>query len=119
MKYTVRASDYLARAQQEHRAGDRARLFYSALELRCGVEARLHEYRNATRKKKGDNMWRGRFFKRDVESLVDKFEKPVTIRFHIPETGERLPIRYVPVSDELKSIAERLGAFLHRVSVEK
>jgi hypothetical protein len=28
-------------------------------------------------------------------------------------------MRYVPVSDELKSIAERLGVYLHRVGVEK
>jgi hypothetical protein len=119
MKYTVRASDYLARAQQERRAKNRARLFYSALELRCGVEARLHEYRDASRKKKRDNVWRVRFLKRDVESRVDKFEKPVTVRFQIPETGERLPMRYVPVSDELKSIAERLGVYLHRVGVEE
>jgi hypothetical protein len=119
MKYTVRASDYLARAQQERRAKNPARLFYSALELRCGVEARLHEYRDAIRKKKRDNVWRVRFLKREVESLVDKFEKPVTIRLQIPETGEHLPMRYVPVSDELKSIAQRLGDYLHCVGVEK
>ena len=118
MEYAVRASDYLVRAQQERRA-DPARLFYAALELRCGVEARLHEYRDAIRKRRRDNTWQVRLLKRDVESVVDKFEKPVTIYFHVPEIGGRVPLRYVPISDELKSIVEHLGDYLHCVAAAK
>jgi hypothetical protein len=113
MNYSVRSKDYLARAQQERSANDTARLFYSALELRAGVEARLHEYRDAIRNAKRDNTWQVRVLKRDIEDVVEKHEKPVTIHFHDPETGGRLPLCYVPVSDELRSIAERLGDYLH------
>lgn len=64
-------------------------------------------------------MWKVRFLQRDVESIVDKFEKPVTIRFHVPGTSERLALRYVPVSDELKSIAERMGDYLHCIAAAR
>lgn len=64
-------------------------------------------------------MWHVRFLKREVESIVDKFEKPVTIRFHVPETSERLALRSVPVCDELKSIAERLGDYLHCIAAAR
>jgi len=113
MNYRVRSRDYLSRAKRERSANDTARLFYSALELRAGVEARLHEYRDAIRNTRRDNTWQVRLLKRDIESVVEKREKPVTINFHDPETGGSLPLRYVPVSDELKSIAERLGDYLH------
>ncbi len=119
MKYSVRSKDYLARAQQERNANDTARLLYSAFELRAGVEARLHEYRDAIRDGKRDNTWQVRVLKRDIESIVEKHEKVVAIYFLDPETGGRVPIRYVPVSDELKSIAERLGDYLHCLNLTK
>jgi hypothetical protein len=119
MKYSVRSKDYLSRAQQERNADETARLFYSAFELRAGVEARLHEYRDAIRDAKRDNTWQVRVLKRDIEDIVEKHEKPVTIYFQDPETGGRLPIRYVPVSDELKSIVERLGDYLHSLHPSK
>jgi len=113
MIYGVRSVDYLARAKRESKADDPARLFYSAFELRAGIEARLHEYRGAIQDARRDNTWQVRVLKRHIEDVVEKHEKPVTIYFHDPETCERLPVRYIPVSDELKSIAERLGDYLH------
>jgi len=113
MKYKVRSRDYLSRAKEERNANETARLFYSAFELRAGVEARLHEYRDATRNKRRDNTWQVRTLKREIENIVEKRELPVTITIHDSETGKHYPFRYVPVSDELKSIAERLGEYLH------
>lgn len=113
MTYGERSKDYLARAKKELKADETARLFYSAFELRAGIEARLHEYRGAIQNAKHDNTWQVRVLKRRIEDVVEKHEKPVVVYFHHPETGERLPIRYIPVSDELKSIAERLGEYLH------
>jgi hypothetical protein len=113
MKYKVRSRDYLSRAKQERNANETIRLFYSALELRAGVEARLHEYRDAIRNKRRDNTWQVRTLKREIENVVEKRELPVTINVHDSETGKHYPLRYVPVSDELKSIAERLGDYLH------
>ena len=118
MEYAVRASDYLVRAQHE-RWIDTSRPFYAALELRCGVEARLHEYRDAINKRQRDNTWQVRLLKRDVESIVDKFEKPVTIHFHAPQSGGEFPLKYVPISDELKSIVEHLGDYLHCIAATK
>lgn len=113
IKYKVRSRDYLSRAQKERNANETVRLFYSALELRAGVEARLHEYRDAIRNKRRDNTWQVRTLKHEIEKVVEKREMPVTVNIHNPETGKHLPLRYVPVSDELRSIAERLGEYLH------
>jgi hypothetical protein len=44
MDSPVSAISYLGRARQLLDSGDRASLIYSALELRCGVEARLKEH---------------------------------------------------------------------------
>ena len=113
MKYKVRARDYLSRAKKERNSNKTARLFYSALELRAGIEARLHEYRDAIRNKRRDNTWQVRTLKREIEKIVEKRELPVTINIHHSKTGKHYLLRYVPVSDELKSIAERLGDYLH------
>jgi hypothetical protein len=73
-------------------------------------------------------MYQVRLLKREVESIVDKaqwsiagfkFDEAVTIRFHVPGTSERLPMRYIPVSDELKRIAERMGDYLHSTDTAK
>ena len=42
--YAPSSRSYLGRAQREHQGGDPERLFYAALELRAGIEARLKEY---------------------------------------------------------------------------
>lgn len=119
MKYNVQSKDYLARAQRERSADDTERLIYSALELRAGVEARLHEYRDAVQKKKRNNTWQVRILKREIENIVDKYDNPVTIHFQDPATGMQLPLRYVPIAEELKSIAERLGQYMHCLPASK
>ena len=119
MKYNVRSIDYLNRAKRERGADDLIRLFYSAFELRAGVEARLNEYRDAIHNAKHDNTWQVRILKRHIENVVEKHEKPVTINFHDPDTNTTFPIRYVPITDELKSITERLGEYLHFIHPSK
>ena len=119
MKYGVRSKDYLSRAQRERGSNDISRLFYSTYELRAGVEARLHEYRDSLRKKKRDNTWQVRVLKKQIENISDKFERPVIVNFHNPMTGHRTALRYIPVTDELKNIAEKLGACLHCLSTYK
>lgn len=120
MDYSTRASDYLRRARQERQTLDPARLFYAALELRCGVEARLHEYRNAIRSGKNtDNTWQVRLLMRDIERFTDKVDKPITVRFHNQDSGKSISLGYVPIPDELKTIAGRLGDYLHCVNVAR
>ena len=119
MNYSVRSKDYLSRAQRERASNDISRLFYSAYELRAGVEARLHEYRDCLLNEKRDNTWQVRILKREIENISDKFEKPVTVHLHNPITGNRIGLRYVPVTDELKNIAEKVGAYLHCFSANK
>lgn len=119
MKYSVRSEDYLSRAQRERASDDISRLFYSAYELRAGVEARLHEYRDCLRNEKRDNTWQVRILKREIENISDKFEQPITVHLHNPITDHRIGLRYVPVTDELKNIAEKVGAYLHCLSANK
>jgi hypothetical protein len=119
MKYSVQSKDYLSRARRERDSNDISRLFYSAYELRAGVEARLHEYRDCLRNEKRDNIWKVRILKREIENISDRFEKPVTIHLYNPITSQRTALRYVPITDELKNIAERLGSYLHCLPTNK
>jgi len=119
MEYGVRAVNYLARAQEQIPSGNPEALFYAAMELRCGIEARLHEYRDSVRAKKRDNTWQVRLLKRDIDTRAHKYERPFTLHFRSTTTGEKYPVRYVPISTELNSIAERLGDYLHCVNSTK
>ena len=47
MGYGVHSESYLERARKRLDEGTLEGLFYAALELRCGVEARLHQYLEA------------------------------------------------------------------------
>ena len=47
MVYGINAESYLSRARKQLDEGTQNGLFYSAFELRCGVETRLHEYLDA------------------------------------------------------------------------
>lgn len=49
-EYGVGSRDYLRRAKDLLAQGTPAALFHAAFELRCGIEARLQEYRDAATK---------------------------------------------------------------------
>jgi hypothetical protein len=113
--YGTASRDYLARAQALRASGRPESLLYAGLEIRCGIEARLHEYLAGAAKVaivKRD-LWQIRHLAREVESAFDVHTKAVVITFSHPETGEKMKIEYTPVTPELRKIGEKLGDFLH------
>lgn len=115
MAYGTTSRDYLARAKALRANGTSDALFYAAFEIRCGVEARLHEYLAGAAKvatvKKG--LWQIRNLAREVEGVFDVYTKAVVATFVHPDTGKKLKIEYTPVTPELKKVGEMLGDFLH------
>lgn len=113
--YTTSSRDYLARAKALRASGKPEALLYAALEIRCGIEVRLHEYLAGAAKvaivKRG--LWQIRHLSREVESVFDVYTKAVVATFNHPETGEKIKIEYTPVTPELRKIGEQLGDFLH------
>src|SRR5687768_16809028 len=92
MAYGTTSRDYLARAKVLRANGTSDALFYAAFEIRCGIEARLHEYLAGAAKvatvKKG--LWQIRNLAREVEGVFDVYTKAVVATFVHPDTGEKL-----------------------------
>jgi hypothetical protein len=116
MTYKISAEDYLKRARNQLDVGSRDGLFYAAFELRCGIEARMHRYlearENITKlKKKG---WK-------VAKMVAQIEgtfptKGKICKVTILDQENKLPFtefNYIPISNKLKKMAEKLGDYLH------
>jgi hypothetical protein len=89
---------------------------YAALELRLGIEARLHEYLDAadevaTLKKRG---WQVSQLAKNIDHVFKLGEKIASFAV-LGEEGEppRRTFLYTPVSRRTRQIAERLGDYLH------
>lgn len=88
--------------------------FYSALELRFGIESRLREYLQhqehvAEKKKRG---WQIAALGRDVEQAF--YGCVQEVRIDVWSGGyPMIRCKYTPVTPELRSIGERLGNYLH------
>jgi hypothetical protein len=119
--YKTTSRDYLTRARCFLSSGDTASLFYSAFELRCGIEARLHEYLDGARDiasvKSG--LWQIKHLGRQVENKFDIYSKAVVVTLINQETKEEVIYAYTPVTARLRKIGEMLGSYLHHVSDEK
>jgi hypothetical protein len=115
MIYGTTSRDYLARARALRAIGTPDALFYAAFEIRCGVEARLHEYMAGAAKvatvKRG--LWQIRNLMREVEGVFGVYSNAVVATLILLDTGEKLKLEYTPVSPELKKVGELLGEFLH------
>jgi hypothetical protein len=115
--YKIASRDYLRRARCLLSSGDTASLFYSALELRFGIEARLHEYLDGARDialiKKG--LWQIRHLGREVEDIFDVHDKVVVVTFLNPKTEKEVVYAYTPVTPRLRKIGGMLGNYLHCV----
>ena len=89
-------------------------LFYAALELRFGVETRMREYlkhqQNVSEKRK--KGWKIAALSQDIKNAFSGVEKELV--FSISAAGENnLVFRYRPVVPGLRTIAEKLGNYLH------
>lgn len=115
MTYFTSSTDYLDRMKALLDKGSEASLIYAALELRCGVEARLREYIEMIGHipKAQKKEWAVAKLGRSIETAYRSGDKIMIFRIIFPEDGARLQLMYIPVSKRLQDIANRLGDYLH------
>jgi len=112
--YSVTSRCYLSRALERLRSSRRDELFYAALEIRCGVEARLQEYLHPHEfipiGKRND--WHAGKLHTTAEQAFRTGDKVQRVRIY---EGDRhlATLYYVPVTARLRKIAEKLGDYLH------
>lgn len=110
--YGVKAKDHLARARARLDEHAPESLFYAALEIRCGIEARLKEYFDAqaeTTKKKRQG-WQISKLARQVESAFKARNKAIRLIVFDVETKELIKeVLYTPVTRRSRRWARNSG----------
>jgi hypothetical protein len=120
MFYDTSSRAYLARAKLNFDSENNESLFYAALELRCGVEARLKEY-----VVKVDTVslrkipWKIKNLEKILAKSSNIHDKRYVFAFIHPKTKERQDVIYNPVSRRLRKIAKTLGDYLHCVDQDR
>lgn len=120
MDNPVSASSYLARAQELRKRNDKASLIYAALELRCGVEARLQAYVSVARgvSKRQAEEWRIKNLVRTLEGAFGLGDSMLLV-FVTMGDGRACQFIYAPVTSRLQEIAQRCGDCLHALPPER
>jgi hypothetical protein len=118
MTYDISSRGYLNRAREMLDDGGQQALFYAALELRSGIEARLQEYLDAqdhiARKKK--EGWRIGKFAKNIEEAFRLGNRVVQLTVIDRDSDDPpLILYYTPVTSKLKDGNQRLGALLHAI----
>lgn len=116
MESPVSAISYLARAKALCNSQDKAALIYAALELRCGVEARLEEHASVAIGVSNNQatQWEIRKLSKTIEAAFGLGDSFLIVYLRM-EDGRACPIVYAPVSSRLQEIAMRCGDYLHAV----
>ena len=115
MIYKSDTRDYLLRARGMLDENKPHTLFYAALELRFGIEARLRKYLNiinelSEKKKKG---WQIAILDKNIESIFRQGNKLVKLEFFDSYQNRLVELIYTPVSKKLVHDGEKLGELLH------
>jgi len=116
MDYRSTTQDYLNRARQQLDSGSMAGIFYTAFELRCGIESRMFRYlearENITKlKRKG---WRIAKMSAQIEGTFNTRGKICVITFLGQSVESPINVfKYIPISRKLKTMAKQLGDYLH------
>lgn len=120
MDNPVSAISYLARAKHLITSEDRASLIYAALELRCGVEARLQEHAlTAVGISKGQaTQWEITKLAKTIDGAFGLGDSFMFLFLHM-EDGRECTFLYAPVSKRLQSLAKRCGDYLHAIALER
>jgi len=116
MDYKISSRDYLERARLRLDDGGFDSLFYAALELRCGIEARMQEYLEAQKSvsKKLKKGWQITKLRKGLEEAFNNHEKIIQIKFFKPEEKPPfLTLFYTPITPKLQKQGEKLGNYLH------
>ncbi|MCC6196454.1 MAG: hypothetical protein IT518_18535 [Burkholderiales bacterium] len=114
--YGHSSQSFLLRARKQLDEGSREALFYAALELRMGVEARLKEYLSvqdqiAKAKREG---WQVAKLGKTVEATFRLGDRIAKISILDRQTNEiRFVLLYTPVTRRLQKQAQQLGDYLH------
>ena len=123
-RYPSNAAAFSDRAASLISSGESANLFYAALEIRMGVEARLQSYvlarsETSAAVKKG---WKIQDLAKGLEKAFKGSKDVVQLSYsHTRDDPPFAVFRYTPVTAELQKIAQRLGDYLHyrEVKVER
>lgn len=120
MDSPVSAISYLSRAKKLLRSDDKADHIYAALELRCGVEARLKEHAAVAVGISKSHLahYEIRKLSRTVQEAFGLGDTFLTVFLELADgrTGQFL---YAPVTSQLQTIAARLGDYLHALPHER
>ena len=116
MDSPVSAISYLARAKALFKSEDKASLVYSALELRCGVEARLQEHASVAIgvSKNQATQWEIKKLSKTIETAFGLGDSFLIVQLQM-EDGRACGFFYAPVNSRLQEIAMRFGDYLHAV----
>lgn len=115
MAHSFASGAYLDRMKTRMDEGTEEALIYAALELRCGVEAKLREYIETIEHipKAQKKEWAVAKLGRSIQSAYRTGDKIMIFTIRFPEDGAELRLLYTPVTKRLQDIAKRLGDFLH------
>ena len=120
MSTSVAAASYLARAEALRKAADSASLIYSALELRCGIEARLQEHAAVAKgiSKQQAGHWEIKKLGRTIDEAFGLGDSMLLVFINM-EDGRQGQFMYAPVSSRLQGIGKRCGDYLHALQPER
>lgn len=115
MAYSLVVSAYLERIEDLLKDKTEASLLYAALELRCGVEARMREYLDPLDDipKSQKNEWAIAKLGLSIENAFRTGDKIMIFTVRFPKQKAECTLMYTPVSSRLQYIACRLGDYLH------
>ena len=116
MKYKIGTRDFLQRARKRLDENNPESIIYAALELRLGIEARLHKYMDVIEDlpKKKSKGWRISDLDKNLENTFRKGNHIVEIMIIEETTHKPLALfYYTPVSKELVKKGEKIGELLH------
>jgi len=113
--FLSRASEQLARFERDESVES---LFYAALELRFGIEARLHEYlgpalRSIGKEPQSTSGYVATKLLKLLISMDTDADRPSTLRITAEPDGHSTVMQFAPVSQRLAAIHGRLGELLH------
>lgn len=114
-QFHIHSRAYLGRALSRLSEQTTEGLFYAALELRCGIEARIDEYAAANKYvslKKAKN-WKVVPKFKELERVSSANVKCAYIGLKMPGELENKHLYFTPVSADLTSYVKRLGNCLH------
>lgn len=112
--FLERARDHLRRFDE----GDLPCLFYAALELRLGIEARLHSYINAAYRKRKrpnnlDSMHIATKLLAKLKEINPDAEQKMFVGFKFAKSDKGSAFEFTPVTKKLARMHGKLGELLH------